>query len=327
MKTIAIVGATGNQGFSVAQTFLQLRDDWNVRCITRNPSSPTAQALASQGAELRQGDLDDVSFLRSAFTGAHVIFVNTDFWGPYRATGSSTEAFEAEVRHGRNAALAASATPTLERFIYSVLGPMKKHSHGKYSNSYHWDAKATVMENIQTEQPELATKASYIILGAYATNPLFSPKWNPPLQKYQFVVPLNKEYKLPIISARDSTGAFVKALVDEPPQTRLLAYDSCLSIAETVNIWQRVTGQEADLVEVTVQTMHDQFGVPWEVLDGPAFIQEFGYTAGIEGVITPDQLARRPQTESFEEWLRKSDWEAVVSGAKQEMASVSASTS
>ncbi|KAB8232002.1 uncharacterized protein BDW43DRAFT_312618 [Aspergillus alliaceus] len=276
MKTITIVGTTGNQGLSVAETFLSL-PDWHT------------------------SDLSDVSSLRPAFANANVIFANTDFWGSYRASGSSDEAYAVEVQHGRNAAIAATGIPTLERFIYSALMPLKKYSHGKYSHVYRCDTKAEIMEYIETEMPELAKKT-----------------WDPSARNYRFTVPLKKGQRIPIIGARESTGAFVRALVDEAPQTRLLAYDSESSIEEIVEVWSRATGHKADLVEMDLEEMHEKLGIPWEVLDAFGYIAEYGYAAGIEGVISPSQLKMPVQTDSFEEWLKKRDWKDVVSGGEGE---------
>ncbi|KAE8422531.1 hypothetical protein BDV36DRAFT_310893 [Aspergillus pseudocaelatus] len=317
MKTITIVGATGNQGLSVAHAFLPL-PDWHVRCITRNPSSEKAEKLASLGARIVKADLADIGSLHSAFVDSNVVFVNTDFWGPFRTTGKYDAAYEQEVQHGRNAAMAAATVPTLELFIYSTLAPMKKHSRGKYPHSYHCDAKADIMEYIETQTPELAKKTSYIIVGAYATNPLFMPRWDPSIQKYRFMVPLKKDRKMPIIAASESTGAFVKALIDEPSRTRLLAYDSDLTIGNIVEVWSRATGAEADLIEVEAQKMHE-LGIPWEVLDAFLFIGEFGYAGGIEDVIHPSQLKTPVQTESFEEWLKKRNWEEVMQRGSEEL--------
>lgn len=52
------------------------------------------------------------------------------------------------------------------------------------------------------------------------------------------------------------------------------------------------------------------------------FIGEFGYAGGIENVIHPSQLKTPVQTESFEEWLRKRNWEEVLQGGNKELNSV-----
>ena len=334
-KTIVVIGATGNQGSSVARTFLAL-PHWHVRCLTRNPSSAAAQSLQDRGAELVQGDLSDPASLTRAFTSAHAIFANTDFWATYldpstraaaAAAGktSSELAFDHEVSHGTNIANAAAQVETLERFVYSALAPMKKASKGKYPHSYHWDSKAAIVEYIETQRPELARKTSLVYLGAYVTNPLLKPRWNDGAQKYVFALPMRRETRMPIVDPVESTGVFVRALVeDEEAGKRLLAYDtdSYLTIEEVVETWARVVGREAACMEVSVETLHGQFGVPYEALGGPAFISEFGYMHGVEGAIEPWQLKTQVRTRSFEEWLRTRDWKDVLDQGKAALKSV-----
>lgn len=64
-KTIAVTGATGVQGGSVARKMLA--EGWNVRALTRNPSSAAAQALAEQGAKVVDADIDKPETLDEAF--------------------------------------------------------------------------------------------------------------------------------------------------------------------------------------------------------------------------------------------------------------------
>ncbi|KAL3459221.1 hypothetical protein BJX64DRAFT_301519 [Aspergillus heterothallicus] len=328
-RIIAIIGATGNQGSSVAHTFLG-KSNWHVRAITRNPSSSKAQALASAGAEIVQADLNDIASLEAAFKGAHAIFVNTDFWGPYVSgatetgkTHSSDDAFNEELNHGKNAAIAASRVPMLERFIYSALGPMKRASRGKYAQSYHWDSKASIVDYIENEQLELVKKTSIIYIGVYATNPLFMPRRNPESGVWQFVLPMRGEAKIPIIDTPSSTGAFVQALVEtEPAGTKLLAYDSYLSINEVVETWAKAAGKKAELVTVTAEYMHEQFGIPWEVLEAPLWIDELGYMAGIDNWIGGADLKVRPSTKGYAEWLAGRDWEEILGEGHSELESI-----
>ncbi|KAL5316429.1 hypothetical protein ACEPPN_015476 [Leptodophora sp. 'Broadleaf-Isolate-01'] len=326
-KIVAIVGATGNQGSSVAHTFLNL-PNWHVRCLTRNPTSPASQKLASLGAEVVKADLSSLHSLSQAFANANAIFVNTDFWEQYRDPKSTTkdssqQSFDLEVSHGKNAAIAAAGVASLERFVYSALGPMKRASKGKYPDSHHWESKNAIVDYIESEQVELAKKTSFIYLGAYATNAFLVPNLDSKTGKYTFVLPMKRDSRMPIIDPAKSTGPFVQALIEtEEPGKKLLAYDSYLSIGELVDLWSTVTGKEAVLSEVTVEFMHKQFGVPMEVLGGPAFIDEFGYMAGLTGVVEPDQLNVKVETASFEEFLRGRDWDEILGAAKAEMESV-----
>jgi len=175
-KITVVVGATGNQGSSVAHTFLD-SPQWHVRCVTRNPSSSASQALKDLGAEVVQGNLSDLSSLALAFKDANAIFVNTDFHETYRgsqALGLAEQdagklAYDQEVLHGKYAAIAAASVPSLERFVYSALGPVKKHSKGKYESN-HWDSKAAIVEFVEERLPNLSKKMSLIYLGGYNTN-------------------------------------------------------------------------------------------------------------------------------------------------------------
>lgn len=332
-KTIVVVGATGNQGSSVAHTFLAL-PEWRVRCLTRSPSSSAAQALSALGAEITEGDLSDLSSLERAFDSCQAIFANTDFWATYRDPSTpekariagksiSEYAFDVEVHYGLNIAKAAAEVKTLERFVYSALGPMKKHSNGKYPHSYHWESKATIVEYVESQQAELAKKMSVIYLGAYVTNPLLMPRWDDSVGKYLFVVPMPKETRMPIIDANESTGPFVRELIErEDAGTNLLAYDTYLNMEELVVMWSEVTGKNAAYVEVSVEAMHTKFGIPMEVLDGPAYISEFGYMGGVKNPIEPAQLKEKVQTRPLREWLEGRDWKALLKEGDAEIKSL-----
>ncbi|KAI1273129.1 hypothetical protein F5Y07DRAFT_411926 [Xylaria sp. FL0933] len=320
-KTIAVIGATGNQGSSVARTFSSL-PNWHVRAITRDPSSEKAKELASLGCEVYQADLMDVASLSRAFEGAHAIFLNTDFWAAYRASAlagdnpekSSKIAYETELQHGKNAVSAAAGVSTLERLIYSALGPMNAASKGKYPTSYHWETKAAIVEHIKNEQPELYRKTSFIYLGGYATNPFLMPKPKPESGEYVMVVPCSGKTRFPIIDETKSTGEFVRALVeDEEPGTKLLAYDSYMTLEETTEAWSKATGKPAKLISLSLEQTHKLTGVPYEVLWGPAFIEEFGYMGGVDGFIEPSQLRNKPTTPSYEEWLKTRDMDKLLS--------------
>jgi hypothetical protein len=320
-KIIAVVGATGTQGGSVAKAFLGL-PGWHVRALTRRSTSPKALALQKLGAEIVEANMEDAESLVKAFKGAHAVFVNTDFWAPYTSAladgkdqaTSQQIGYDTEELHVKNAAYAASKTSTLENYIYSALGPMKEVSKGKYPHCHHWETKAAAVKYIENEMPKLAKKTSFIYLGAYATNAFLYPKKDSETGEYVLEVPASKNLRMPIIDTEGSTGSFVRALIeDEPVGTKLLAYDSELSMPEIIDIWSKVTGKEARFQQMTEEEMHEKTGLPYEVLDGAAYLDEYGYTEGVEGVVTPEQLKKPVDTRSFEEYLRKQDVEALLS--------------
>lgn len=70
--TILVTGATGKQGGAVVRALLQAGRP--VRALSRDPSSPAAQALAAQGVEIVKGDFHDPASLDVALKGVDGVF-------------------------------------------------------------------------------------------------------------------------------------------------------------------------------------------------------------------------------------------------------------
>jgi len=80
-KLIAVVGATGSQGGGLVRAILDDKSGaYAVRALTRNATSSSAQALAAQGAEVVEADLDDEASVHKAFDGVYGAFVVTNYW-------------------------------------------------------------------------------------------------------------------------------------------------------------------------------------------------------------------------------------------------------
>src|ERR1700741_252684 len=71
-RTILITGVTGNQGGATAGALQGT--GFHLRGMTRKPESERAAALAKQGIEIVQGDLDDEATLRRAWAVAWGVF-------------------------------------------------------------------------------------------------------------------------------------------------------------------------------------------------------------------------------------------------------------
>src|SRR6266508_6056668 len=111
-KIIAVTGATGQQGGAVARKLLA--DGWKVRALTRDENKPAAQELASLGAELVAGDMENRAELDSAFKGAYGVFSMQNFWLP-------NVGFEGEIRQGKNVADASKAAG-IQHLVNSSFG-------------------------------------------------------------------------------------------------------------------------------------------------------------------------------------------------------------
>ena len=117
-KTIAVVGATGTQGGGLCRAILaDANGGFALRAITRNPDKDNAKALAAQGAEVVQANLDDVESLKKAFSGAYGVYGVTNFWEHFSA--------EKEKAQAKNIADAAKAAG-VKHVVWSTLEDTRK---------------------------------------------------------------------------------------------------------------------------------------------------------------------------------------------------------
>jgi uncharacterized protein YbjT (DUF2867 family) len=128
-KTVLVTGATGAQGGSVARHLLE-GNGFTIRCLTRNPNSDKAQALAAIGADVIQGDLDDRSSLDTALAGCEGVFGVTNFW----------EHFDREAQHGKHL-IDAVADSNVSHLVLSTL-PDAYDLSGQKLEVPHFDIKA-----------------------------------------------------------------------------------------------------------------------------------------------------------------------------------------
>lgn len=198
-KLIVVLGATGNQGGSVASTFLE-EPGWQVRALTRNTSSPKAQALAARGAQVAYADLDKPETFAAAFDGANAIFAVSDFWGLYGDPANKDKAKpgqplnawagEHEIQQLEGVIDAAAKVTTLERFVLSSLANVAKWSRGKYTHVYHFDSKANAAEYGKEKYPHLWEKTSIFQPGFFLSNYVSNP-----MTKVSKVSALTEEWK------------------------------------------------------------------------------------------------------------------------------------
>jgi len=125
-KLIAVVGATGQQGGAVVRA-LQAGDQFKVRALTRNPAKH--RELAD---EVIQADLNRPETLATAFTGAHGVFLVTNF---LEEGVDEVEQAIAAVRAAKDAGV--------KHFIWSTLPDVEAISGGKF-HVPHFTGKAKV---------------------------------------------------------------------------------------------------------------------------------------------------------------------------------------
>ncbi|KAF3007839.1 hypothetical protein E8E13_010729 [Curvularia kusanoi] len=336
MKLIVIIGITGQQGGSVADTFLNDKT-WHIRAITRDPSRPSAQQWATRGVSLARGDVDDIASLTSAFTGAHAVFAMTDFWAPladsavhaeaaHRGISPSQRCAEIEVQRGVNIARAAASPVvrrTLERLVYSSLPFYSQLSGGRYTQVWHCDSKAAV-EQYMRGDAVLGPLSSFIYMGVYADNWRRVPL---DIQRdavsggYWHVCIDDGRSAVPIVWTRRDTGPLVKKLVEDVrPGVRLLGCSQMISRREIMATVSRVLGVKLAGDEGIKRVSDNEYKAMVNggeahrehVLQIWQMLRDFGYDGGDRDTVCPADIGAEGLTTSFEEYVKWEDWAKLL---------------
>jgi NAD(P)-dependent dehydrogenase (short-subunit alcohol dehydrogenase family) len=148
-RIIVVLGSTGNQGRGVVSSLLSddSRELWNVRAVTRDVNSVSAQRLlndfqtSDHRLSLIHGDIFDVESLQKAFSGAHGVFAVTS------ETNSKTieteDDMKLELESGKNIVSAARICH-IQHFVLSSLPDMKRATSGRFDKLFHMDHKFVI---------------------------------------------------------------------------------------------------------------------------------------------------------------------------------------
>jgi uncharacterized protein YbjT (DUF2867 family) len=280
---ILVCGATGKQGGAVARSLLER--GFRVRALTRDPQKPEAQALAEQGAEVVQGDMEDRSAVDQVLIeGVYGVFSVQNFW----ETG-----YDGEVQQGKTVADAARAAG-VDHFVYSSVGS----AHRK-TGIPHFESKWEIEEHVrQIGLPFTIFRPTFfmqnwewtreMILGGTLAQPLDPDK---PLQQV----------------AAEDIGAFA-AIAFENPDSWIgrevdLAGDE-QSMSEIAETFGRVIGREVSYYQVPWDQFEEQMGE--EATLNLRWINDVGYEADIAAL-----RQEYPELTSFERYLRTHGWEGA----------------
>lgn len=299
-KLLVVIGITGNQGGSVARTFLNdsdMRSKYRLRGISRNSSSRQSQELAAQGVEMVSADLHDPLSLLKAFEGAYAIFSVTDFWAPYFDESNQAKAqaqrkhigqlaYELEYEQGRNIVDAAAQVRGLERLVVSMLSSTRTSSNGRYDKIWHFDSKADMIIYMKSTYPVLASKMSELNMGVFFQAWKFVPMTAPRRMDdgvHVLTIPCDPNTPVPFVNPRNDTGPFVRALLSLEPgiqETALISWKTWLGL------WGRVTGKEVRFEQVSVEFYEGEMsktfpkGFGTEIGEMCEFMGKYGYDGG-----------------------------------------------
>ena len=281
-KIIAVTGATGQQGGAVARKLLA--DGWKVRALTRDVNKPAAQELASLGAELAAGDMDNRAELEAAFQGAYGVFSVQNFWLP-------NVGFEGEIRQGKNVVDSAKEAG-VQHLVYSSVGAAHRGMGQK-----HFESKWIIEQHIHS------LDIPYTILRPVAFFDNFSWERAAILNGTFNAIGLRPEKERQLIAVED-IAVFTALAFEEPEQflgkTIELAGDA-LTESQLADTFAKVIGRP---VKLTPPTGGGGWGDPEESAAAFRFFNGEAYDADI-----PALRKLHPGLLTLEQYLRKNGWE------------------
>ena len=281
-RSILVCGATGSQGGAVARSLLER--GFRVRALTRDPHKPEARALAEQGAEVAQGDMDDRPSVDRALEGAYGVFSVQNFW---------EAGYDRELRQGKTVADAASAAG-VEHFVYSSVG-----SAHRRTGIAHFDSKREVEEHVRgLGLPHTVLRPVF-----------FMQNWEmmrEPILGGTLPQPLDPGKPFQQVAVED-IGAFA-AMAFEHPEEWIgreveIAGDE-RTMPEIAEAFGRVAGREVGYYQVPWEQFEEQMGEEYAVMY--RWFNEVGYEADVEAL-----RREHPGLIDFEGYLRGHGWEGA----------------
>lgn len=248
-KVIAVFGATGAQGGSVARAILESKK-FAVRALTRDVTRPNALVLRDLGAEVVKGDLNDEASVEAALKGAYGAFVVTSFWDHHSK--------EKEVCQGKLVADVAKRLG-LKHVVYSGLENVKRLTGGKLKVE-HFDGKGEVEEYFWS----IGVPMTSVRLAAYFEN--FLTMWKPVKASdgdyYTLALPMG-DIPMDGISVAD-IGAVVSSIFNSPAEFLGKAVGlsaEALTIQQYADVLSKSLGKEVRDAKITPEA-YEKLGFP-----------------------------------------------------------------
>ena len=295
-----VTGATGAQGGATARELLSA--GCTVRILTRNPDARAARELASRGADVLHGDLEDRASLREAMRGAHAVF---------SVQLPDSAGADAERRHGY-ALIEAAREAGVQHFVHTSVCEAGKHtSFPRWESGYWWQKYWTDKWDVEEAVRHAGFGQWTVLKPAFLMDNFAQPKAKfmfPHLQQGRIFTALRPDTRMQLIAA-DDVGAFARAAIVAP--VRFDHRDIELAVEALT-----MTEVAATLSQVLRKRVEASSVSPSEALAAGLFpgwvrsqewTNEVGYHADIAAL---GQYGVR--LTSFEEWVRRHAGEFVI---------------
>ncbi|KAL4921472.1 hypothetical protein BDW62DRAFT_219573 [Aspergillus aurantiobrunneus] len=306
MAKLVVFGATGQQGHSILTTILAhptLSTKYTLRGITRDATKSKPQALAAQGVEIIEANLDDPSTLPAAVQDAHTVILITE-------TQYVADLKARETRQAKAVADAAVAAG-VQFFIFSTAvhcSVLRPREQGPPVDQF--DVKAEVEAYLRTLPFKLGT--AYIAPGMFMQNltTVMAPRRQDD-GSYAIVGINDPDAKIPLIDAAGDSGSYLVPFLERPEESNgkvIYAASGVYSFAEMAGIIAQASGQVTKYVQIPGSVyqgfMHEEQGARMvammSFLDRPGYFGEGTEGKVAEGVESVRKSGGR--LTSFEEF-------------------------
>ncbi|KAB2571857.1 hypothetical protein DBV05_g9505 [Lasiodiplodia theobromae] len=211
-KTILVTGATGKQGGAVIKALINSGADITILSVTRDPSSASAQALASTSPKIQliKGDLNNpASIFSSAPEPIHAVF---SIQTPTTATDNQN-ASDTEYDQGAALIDAAIAAGSVKHFVQTSVDRHGARSASNPTKVPHFISKHKIEQHLLARAPAAGMTWTIVQPVAFLENfgsaqmgPAFAAMWK---------TTLGWERPLQLVSAVDIGRVAAAALVEE----------------------------------------------------------------------------------------------------------------
>lgn len=279
---IVVTGATGQQGGATARELLAAGH--RVRAVTRKPDGDAANALATLGAEVVQGDLDDAASLEKAFAGG---------WGLFAVQNTWEAGVEKEEEQGKRVAQVAK-TAGIRHFVYASVG-----SAYRQTGIPHFDNKARVEERVRA----LKFPSYAIVRPVFFMDNFLSPWFKPYIDKGTLALGIAPDTALQMIAVAD-IGKYGKLAFEEHGDLNGRALDIAgdeLTPPAIADLIGKAAGRTVTHFQVPIAEVRrssQEYAVMLEWFDA------VGYDADIAGNAKTYGIRPTP----FAEWVRSVKW-------------------
>lgn len=279
-RTILVTGATGHQGGTLARALLMRGH--KVRGFTRFPTSEGAQRVKQLGAEIVQGDFEDVGSLQNAMKGVDAVFaMGTPYEGGPRT----------EVEEVRDIFDAASAVG-VEHLVYSSVASADKDTGVPFFES---------KRELERDLEQRGLPFTIVAPVSFMEN-----LWGQPsLRRGFFTYGIPEDRRLQQVSLDDLAHVTAEILERRDPYVgeRIEVASDEFTGAEAARILSQVSGTDLSYSTQSPEEAAANKGEGYEKM--MRWHMEHGYSVDIQAL-----KARFPEVKlhTFEEWAREQDW-------------------